>query len=212
MVKLETIEDGLKMMNMLLKSGPKEITGHLVAIWGKVFTSWTDEMFLRACSQLVETSTFFPAPAELFNLEKISVEGKSTLAWESIRECIGRYGTSESLHVSDLNGDGAALWALSRMGLEELGMMTSDNRSIKAAEFRRLYSAANAQNLSLDYLPGTYEKQNKLLGIEMKGRPELCGRGMEFLTVLEQSSTSQLPENGLDNKLAKIMELKRIPK
>lgn len=159
-----------------LKSEP-ERTPRRLASWAALFADWSDEQFKQASLDAANSLVFFPTPKELRDCLHGSLEVRATEAWELVRSAISRHGAIASLTAVDLGGDVAALWCIARIGADELGAMTSENRSIKAAEFRRLYAVATERGYGIEYLPGLFETQNRALGFgcelpSMLGRPE----------------------------------------
>jgi hypothetical protein len=173
----KALESGLKLMRAELKSAP-HFDAEKVANWLLLLSDWDDDRFSQAAILAARTLTFFPTVGELRKLmqpSKEDLEIRSTNAWERVRAAIRKHGCNATLLSSDLGGDAHALWAVARMGAYEIGQMTSENRAIKAAEFRRLYATAIENDHKVTYLPGLYETQNRALGLPMDN-PALIGR------------------------------------
>lgn len=174
MVTARAVQQGLNLLAEL-KNTPKFDADRL-GRWELFFSDWTDERFVKACAKAGGTLTFFPTPGELRAVDAGNAEERATLAWEAVRSMIRRYGSEASFTSIDVNGDGHALWAVSRMGAECIGMMTDDDRPIRAAEFRRLYAAATSGGFWIDYLAGVYETQNRARGLDVSRNPAMLGR------------------------------------
>ncbi len=177
MVSATEIEEGLLMMAADMKQSPK-VDAKMVSRWVIYFEDWGPGAFIRACAAYVRGAahTFFPAPGQLREVDAHAAEERATIAWEHVRSAIRRYGSEASFSSVDLGGDGAALWAVARMGAECIGMMTDADRSIRASEFRKLYAAALGGGFSLDYLAGRFETENAGKGLDVSGNPAFIGR------------------------------------
>jgi hypothetical protein len=128
-------------------------------------------------ARLLMTEKFFPTPADFIAVAspKEDVDGASELAWQRVKSAVSRFGGYASLTSEDLGGDGAALFAVERLGWPELcAELDSKTENLKRALFVRVYQMAVREGASLERLRGAFERQN-----EMKNRdlnPELCGR------------------------------------
>ena len=164
-----------------LVANPKPVTPTLVRGWEVVLAKAgiRPEQVEPTFERLLSESTFFPSPADFLKLANPAEnrEAAEELAWQRVLDCVREIGPHASLHVSDLNGDGTALWALDRMGWERLcSELDYDNRSIMRADFVRLYRAGKSTDATVEYVPGSHEKHNAMNGRELSpmlvGRPE----------------------------------------
>ena len=176
------LENGLGMLLGELKNAPA-FNVDKCGRWILFFADWTDDQFVEACVLAARSLTFFPTVGELRAMldatskaNRQVIEDDASHAWEMVRAAISRHGCQCSFAASDLNGDRAALWAVQTCGLAELGSVTSENRSIKAAEFRRNYYMARQHGYGLDYLAGEFEVRNRALGMIPEGVRGLNGR------------------------------------
>lgn len=176
MASSEAILSGWDLMADAGLKGESARTPRRLASWVTMFADWTDDQFHEASIRAGQSRTFFPSIGELRDCLNGALEVRATEAWELVREAISRHGSTASLTAADLGGDGHALWCVARIGADELGAMTSDNRAIKAAEFRRLYAAATERGYRTEYLPGLFETQNRALGLSCFEDPALVGR------------------------------------
>lgn len=161
-------------------ANPKPVTAELIHAWVLVLkrNGYGPEEVEAGVGRILETSTFFPTPADFLNAlrpPKVDVDAQAELAWGHVRHAVREYGANASLCVEDFGGDGTALWALTQMGYGELCReLTEENRAIFRAEFVRIYRSALESGLRRDYFTGAHERQNLTLGREMT--PTLCGR------------------------------------
>src|SRR3972149_2133664 len=177
---VEAIKETLALM-MLQADSPPALTPDLVRFWAAVLEheTITPDQLKDAAPPQAPRQKCFPRPADIIAIVKGDAgekfEAKSTLAWERVRSALR--GPMGSLYLCDVEGDGAALWAASRIGLQELSDMTSETRPMKAAEFRRLYRVALEQGYAVVHIPGAFERQNRgrveVLRPCHVGRPDL---------------------------------------
>lgn len=191
----KALVSGIEMMSSELKNAP-EFSAKKLATWLELLNDWSDEDFLEAAYKACRSLTFFPTIGELRKNAggtKEDAQVDVDEAWEVVRSAIRRHGKDASLCAQDLNGDQAALWVLDRMGADAIGMMTEDDRAIRAAEFRRLYAVAKARNYRSEYLVGKFETDNRARGIDTSKRPELLGRK----SMPDAAPAFATPERGL---------------
>ena len=160
-------------------ANPKEITPSFIQGWVTVlrYAGVQPEEIEPAAARLLATQTFFPTPADFIKILRPpeDQDAKGEIAWQLVVRCVDAYGSYGSLTAADLAGDGAALWALSRIGWERLcERLDEDNRAIFRAEFVRTYRVAVLTEARLDYLPGSHERLNDAAGRLLT--PDLCGR------------------------------------
>lgn len=206
------LNEGVSIMEdagLKAKDGATAFSERQAGTWLSLFSDWSDERFLSACIQAARTLTFFPAVGELRACGGESaqaLETKAVEAWEMVRAAVRRHGSCASFTASDVGNDPVALWCMERIGVQEIGDMTSENRAIKAAEFRRLYAAAVENGHKLDYLVGAFEAQNAFNGHAQT--PSALGRpdwpSLEIVKGLRELPTEEAPQ--LPAKV------KRIPK
>jgi hypothetical protein len=160
-------------------ANPKEVTERLVRAWVLVLrqAGIQPQEVGPAAVRLLATQTFFPTPADFLKAARPpdDREAAAELAWQRTLTCVRQIGRNASLHVSDLAGNGLALWVLSRIGWERLcAELTDENRAIWRADFIRLYRAGATTNAWLTYLPGLQERLNDAQGLDLT--PILVGR------------------------------------
>lgn len=178
-VTSEAVKRGIEMMALAGLKGDSDFDSKKIATWMTLFCDWSDKEFLAACTKVAREGTFFPSAGELRASVTANIDDRAELVWQMARDAIqkatGIYG---SLFASDLGGDAAGLWALSRVGVEDVCNMTSENRNILAASFRRLYRVAVEGNMRLWHIPGKCERDNTLRGVPLTpaliGRPDLA--------------------------------------
>lgn len=177
-VSIEALNQGVDLMRGELKNAPV-FTAKKLATWAALFSDWSNEQFLMAATEASRSLVFFPTVGELRRTAggtKEDAQVDCDEAWELVRAAIRRHGKDASLCARDVNGDTAALWVVARMGADAIGMMTEDDRAIRAAEFRRLYAVAKARNYGDDYLVGKFETDNRARGLDTTKNPVLLGR------------------------------------
>ena len=166
----------------LLSNAPKPITENTVNAFFVVMEAdgISPDQIRSAAVTHLKTSKWFPAPSELLEIikgtSKLSLETRATLAWEKVRSMTRRVGSDGSWFASDLGGDGAALWAVERIGLQDLNDMTSENRTWIERDFRKLYAAAIDGDKFAEHIPGNMEIGNVRSGYAIV-RPGMIGRG-----------------------------------
>lgn len=183
-VSTTAIREGVEIMlgaGLKTQQGAEPFDGKKVAIWVQLFTDWQDERFLAACLKIAQSGTFFPSVGELRGTESVNADERAAIAWDRCRRLASPY---KSLFLMDVDGDGAALWALSSVGVQTVCDMTESNRAMVYAEFRRAYAAALANEQSCDHIRGSCERQNsgqyELDGPRI-GRPELPAETVKAL-------------------------------
>lgn len=160
-------------------ANPKPVTPQLEEIWVRVLelASVPVQDVETTAARMILTEQFFPTPATFLKAWKPPQDDDTAaeLAWQKVLDAVRRYGGNASLHVSDFAGDGAAMWALDRMGWDRLCReLDEEKRAIWRAEFARIYRAARQTNARLTYIAGRHERENRLHGHDL--RPELVGR------------------------------------
>jgi hypothetical protein len=173
---IEAVEESLLLMAAEL-SNPKPVDAARIRRWVEILegAGIRPEEVRPAAMRCLTSRTFFPSVGEFVTelRPKEDREEKEEMAWQKCRALVPRHGSMASVSVEDFDGDGAALWALSRMGYAALCReLTEENRLIKRSEFVRLYRLAVNQGASLAYLPGEAENQNR--GFDVT--PRMCGR------------------------------------
>lgn len=177
----QAIIEGLAMLEDA-KNAPKPITTKNIQKFQIVWESerLTADQFKAACLTQLKTNPWFPQPSELLLIarggSKEDMETRATLAWEKVRSMTRRVGSDGSWFASDLGGDGAALWAVERIGLQDLNDMTSENRTWIEKDFRKLYAAAIDGDKFSEHIPGNMEIGNVRSGYAIV-RPGMIGRG-----------------------------------
>lgn len=174
----EKVTEALLVMAEML-ANPKPITPRLITAWTLVLA----QAGVRpgevepTTARLLATEKFFPTPADFLKLVR-PIEDRDAaeeLAWQRALQAVRAFGRNASLTAEDLDGDGVALWALSRMRWERLcAELTDENRAIWRAEFVRTYRLGAANDARLSYLAGPQELHNDALGKDRT--PILCGR------------------------------------
>jgi hypothetical protein len=189
----EQVAEALLVMAALL-ANPKPVTPRLVLGWAAVLKAAgvQPEEVPPTVERLIQTEKFFPTPADFLKLVRPPEDwdAAAELAWQRALTCVRAYGGNASLTAADLEGDGAALWALSRVGWDRLCReLDEENRAIWRAEFVRVYRLGTLHGARLAYLPGLQERHNDAAGRDLT--PELCGR----------PDWTELPERTLNDLL-----------
>lgn len=174
---IEAVARSLSLMEMTLANAPV-LSGQLIQVWAAVLEAqgFTPEETERAAGLVIAREKFFPQPAVFIEATRppVNEDTQAEGAWQQVRECARRFGSYASLTAADLNGDGAALWAVDRLEWERVGEVEEDERKFLRAEFIRLYRLAREERKELAYLPGRFERENGANGRELT--PALCGR------------------------------------
>lgn len=160
----EAVGECLVVMAEIL-ANPKPLTAPLLAGWTLVLreAGIAPDELRAATARILATEKFFPTPADFLKLLRPPEEREAAeeLAWQRVLTALRAHGSMASLVPADLGGDGAALWALDRIGLARLGReLTEENRAIWRAEFIRLYRVGRSTHAELGYLTGEFERQN----------------------------------------------------
>ncbi len=181
------IAKSVAMLRKVLRNSP-EFDMELMAIWMKLFEDWSDEHLEGAVLTVLRSGTsqgWFPTPGEIREAEhkaraahKDEMESRAIHAWETVRAAIRRHGADSSFTLSDVGGDGAALWAMKHVGARRIGDMTPETQGFLAAEARRLYVSALTLGERETLLAGKWETENAARGFDTRepalvGRPEL---------------------------------------
>lgn len=128
----------------------------------------------RGFAEVLKTSKFFPKPAEVIAAIRGDAESQAEIAFERARQLVREHGGDASFTLSDFDGDGHALFAFAET-LDRIRVMTSEDRNLVAAEFRRVYRVAKATGSTCARIVGTFERSNTAHGFD-PSRPELVGR------------------------------------
>lgn len=174
-------EEVLKALAIMAEvlANPKEINETLVKAWTLTLASAgvrPDEVE-PAVGRALQTQTFFPTPADFLKLLRPPEdrEAGEELAWQRTLSAVRHLGRYASLCAADFEGDGTALWTVSRMGWGRLcDELDADNRAIWRAEFMRTYRLGVQAKAALSYLAGSQERDNDARGLPLT--PILCGR------------------------------------
>lgn len=148
-----------------------------VARWAMFFQDLTAEQIGKAALIACVNLKKFPKPVEFREIIQGKTEDRAELMFDKVRDCVSSIGTLSTWFKSDLDGDGAALFAANSIGLDVLGKATTDERAILRGQFRRIYIAAVNEGRSLDKIAGMYECQNRARGFDMT-RLGLYGRSI----------------------------------
>lgn len=177
---LEEVAPALLLMAELL-ANPKPVSAELVRMWALVLQEAgvrPEEVEGGVC-RVLQAERFFPTPADFLRVVRPpeNREAVEELAWQRVLGAVQRLGAWASLCAADLSGDGAALWAVERLGWTRLCQeLEEGNRSIWRAEFLRVYRVARELGEVQSYLPGAAEQQNGLTGVALSpagvGRPD----------------------------------------
>lgn len=160
-------------------ANPKPVDAELVQIWAALLVEEgiRPEEVVPAAQRITRSERFFPTPADFIAAARPQAdpEAQSELAWQRVKTAISRFGGNASLMADDLGGDGAALFAVERLGWPELcAELDVKNENLKRASFVRLYQMAVREGQALDRLRGAFERENELRNRDLD--PALCGR------------------------------------
>jgi hypothetical protein len=173
----EAVVEALTVFAEMLQS-PKPITPQSVTAWVAVLASEgvTADEVRGVIPRYLKTSKFYPAPADVLKLLRppVDEDTRAEAAWLAVRRCLSDYGSYASLTADDLDGDTAALWAVARLGYEELGSVEDRERAFKRTEFLRYYAVALEKGHGLAHLAGRFERENRSRGLALAG--PACGR------------------------------------
>jgi len=192
----DTVARALALMAEVM-ANPKPVTPNLVKAWVLVLrqAGVTVEEVEPTVGRIMSAQTFFPSPADFLKLvhPPEDKEAAEELAWQRVLTCLRQHGGRASLVAADLGNDAGALWALSRVGFDRMGReLSEENRSIWRADFVRLYRTGRATNARLEYLPGTWERENLARGYDLT--PRLAGRPDWKQLPAEREALQALPE------------------
>lgn len=178
-VEAATIKKGVELMleaGLKVAQGQQRFTAQSIVTWCLLFDDWTDAEFLAACQKMAKSATFFPSVGEIRATASEGLEEKVEEGWQRARALVKRFAPWGSMWLSDAEGDGACLYALSALGTDRIINMTDDSRAMVAAEFRRVYKMALAKGYEERHLRGLSERQNGQFIGENPSDPKLYGR------------------------------------
>lgn len=179
----DAVIEGLELCSALADA-PEHLTPQLIQLWVAVLVNEgvKAELIRPAFLRHIGSQKWFPRPADIVAQcnggdSKESLEIRATVAWQKCLSALRSLGTWATWLASDVGGDRAALWCVSRLGDRFFSMETKDRHFVEQ-EFRRLYAAAVASGFGIDVLPGELEINNLRSGISIEhtsqiGRPEL---------------------------------------
>lgn len=190
----EAVAESLTVMEAML-ANPRPLTPQVLQAWVLVLEAaglTADEVRAGTAKALTQLE-FFPSPAVFLKVVRppADEDAAAELAWQQVLTCIERHGLNASLCAADFHGDGAALWAVSRVGWEELCLGDPEKRAIRRASFVRCYQLARGNGTALHYLAGPMERANDLKGRDLN--PALCGRP-DWKCLPARGSLPALPE------------------
>lgn len=117
----------------------------------------------RACSYLIQTSKFFPKPAEIREVIHGNAEDRAMIALQQVKQAIAEYGTYKSVSFGDKKIH-AVVKALG--GWVALGEKTYDEWVWIEKDFLKIYRAFLGRDVECpDHLVGLTEHANAVKGI-----------------------------------------------
>lgn len=199
------VAESLALMEAML-ANPKPLTPQVLDAWVLVLrhAGLTADEVRAGTGKALTQLEFFPSPAVFLKVIRppADEDAVAELAWQQVLTCIERHGVNASLCAADFGGDGAALWAVSRVGWEDLCLGDPEKRAIRRASFVRCYQLARGNGTALHYLAGPMERANDLKGRDLN--PALCGRP-DWRCLPARSPLPALPE-GEPAALAAVLE------
>lgn len=138
----------------------REVSTELGLLWVKGFKDQDIEKLQRAFSEHIDTSSYFPKPADIHLLLNGSPRSQSLAAWTSIIGAVKQFGSYESVRFADPH----IVPIIAIMGgWPRLCAQTFDDMIWTEKAFHERYIEALKGHRTydrLDHLPGSYELGN----------------------------------------------------
>lgn len=178
----QVVKQGFQLMEAELALG-KDIEvrpsqdAEKIARWSMLFSTMSPEKFMECSFKAITSRTFFPKVSEFQELAFGNLAARAELAFDLVRRKVSQHGGDASFFLSDVDGDGFALFAMQAIGLDVLRAGEPETRSFLRRDFVNLYKAAVSEQKWLEKISGLFECQNTARGFDMSD-PALYGRSV----------------------------------
>jgi len=154
-----------ELMTVLSELFDKPLSELITRIYWKTLDPFTDAECQNAFETLIQTSRFFPKPADFLELLVGKKEDRAALAWLKVAKAIRKIGTYQSVRFDDPVIH-SVIQAMG--GWIKLGQMLEKEVPFKQKEFERLYTIMAGNGKHPDYLPGISERDNTANGYDQE--------------------------------------------